>query len=316
MQSRVTSFDRAIHSFRKSARYMLAVISLLVTSQSLGSENGGFGNYGIGVQTIAAGMLPPVGMTLFNAYAVNYRADRFLDDQGKELIPNFKADIHLQLIEIDPIHLGINIGDWHLQTATYVWLPLGNYDPADLAHSSQNYATVSQSMAVTWLPTPQWEVTLDANVSFNFRNSETDYRSGDLFGLTYSAGYRPFPSHPQWQLGINGLYVQQFNDDEIDDQKVPTGFRLRKLSAGPQAVYWFSPAVAAALKWQHEVHVRNGPKGDSIWLQAAFPTQFSAAEIMLSIVGMPYQCDAYQPSRVHIQAANGKHIDEHMGCPR
>ncbi len=313
MQNRVTSFDRAIHSFRKSARYMLAVISLLVTSQSLGSENGGFGNYGIGVQTIAAGMLPPVGMTLFNAYAVNYRADRFLDDQGKELIPNFKADIHLQalrvlhtwgtykgisisssvifestyatieaagqkdsdygptLIEIDPIHLGINIGDWHLQTATYVWLPLGNYDPADLAHSSQNYATVSQSMAVTWLPTPQWEVTLDANVSFNFRNSETDYRSGDLFGLTYSAGYRPFPSHPQWQLGINGLYVQQFNDDEIDDQKVPTGFRLRKLSAGPQAVYWFSPAVAAALKWQHEVHVRNGPKGDSIWLQAAFP---------------------------------------------
>lgn len=294
------------------ARCLLGASLLLAAAQSLASENG-TGNYGVGVQTVAAGLLPPPGMTLFNGYVVNYTADSFRDDKGDSLVPDFKADLHVQalrvvhtwgtyqgftftsslifesiyaeieaagqkdsdfgptLVDIEPVHVGIQLGDWYLQTGTYFWIPVGSYDRTALANSSFGYATISQSVAATWLPTPQWEATIDGNVSFNFENDDTDYESGDLYGLTYSTSYRPFPSNPKWQFGINGFYVKQFNDDEIDGTPVPTGFRLRKFAVGPQVVWWHSPAVAVVFKWQHETAVRNAPQGDSFWLQAAFP---------------------------------------------
>ncbi|MGQ0696877.1 MAG: SphA family protein [Panacagrimonas sp.] len=285
---------------------------LIAASQSIASENG-TGNYGVGVQTVAAGLLPPPGMTMFNGYVVYYTADSFRDDKGNSLIPGFQADLHVQalravhtwgtfkgvtlssslifesiqieleaagqedsdfgptLIDVEPLHIGIKLGDWYLQTGTYFWIPLGSYDRTALANNSFGYATVSQSFAGSWLPTPQWELSLDANISFNFENKDTHYQSGDLYGLTYSLGYRPFVSNPKWQLGVNGFYVKQFNDDEIDGVKVPTGFRLQKFAVGPQVVYWFSQAVAVVFKWQNESSVRNAPDGDSFWLQAAFP---------------------------------------------
>lgn len=297
---------------RSIARHLLGVSCLLTTAQSVASENGS-GNYGVGVQTVAAGLLPPPGMTLFNGYLVYYTADSFRDDKGDSMIPGFQADLHVQalravhtwgtykgftltsslifesidadieaagqedadfgptLVDIEPLHVGIQLGDWYLQTGTYFWIPIGDYDRTALVNSSFNYATISQSVAATWLPSPKWEVTVDSNVSFNFRNKDTDYHSGDLVGLTYSTSYRPFDFNPKWQFGINGFYEKQFNDDKLDGTAVPTGFRLRKFAVGPQAVYWFSPAVAVVLKWQHETAARNAPQGDSIWLQAAFP---------------------------------------------
>lgn len=293
-------------------RCLLGLSILLSASNSLASENG-TGNYGVGVQTVAAGLLPPPGMTMFNGYVVYYTADSFRDDKGHSLIPGFQADLHIQalravhtwgtykgvtfstslifesiqielevagrqdsdfgptLIDVEPLHIGIKLGDWYLQTGTYFWMPIGSYDRTALANSSFGYSTVSQSLAASWLPTPQWELSLDANVSFNFENQDTNYHSGDLYGLTYSLGYRPFVSNPRWQFGVNGFYVKQFTDDELDGVKVPTGFRMEKFAFGPQVVYWFSPAVAVVFKWQNESSVRNAPDGDSFWLQAAFP---------------------------------------------
>ncbi len=283
-----------------------------VVTPTMASENG-TGNYGVGVQTVMPGALPPPGMTLFNGYIVYYSADSFRNDDGDSLIPGFKADLHIQalravhswgsykgltlsssviiesiyaeieaggqqdsdfgpaLIDFEPLHIGLQVGNWYLQTGTYFWIPLGDYDATALANSSFGYATISQSVAATWQPSPRWELSLDSNVSFNFENSDSNYHSGDLYGLTYHVGYRPFTSKPEWQFGINGFYVKQFNDDELNGVDVPTGFRLQKFAIGPQVVYWFSPAVAVVFKWQHESEVRNAPQGDSFWLQAAFP---------------------------------------------
>lgn len=112
---------------------------------------------------------------------------------------------------------------------------------------------------------------LSSSISFNRTNPETDYRSGTLLGFTWAANYRPFASRPQWQIGINGLYLDQIRDDEIDGEDVPGGFQLRKITAGPQVGYWITPAAAVVMKWAREYEVRNAPQGDQIWLQAAFP---------------------------------------------
>jgi hypothetical protein len=175
------------------------------------------------------------------------------------------------LVCFDPFHIGGVFGNWYLQTGTYFYLPLGPYDPKALANSTTHYRSLAQEVSMTWMPTPRWEASVDANVSFNQRNEATGYRSGDLLGFTYGLGYRPFAAAPQWQLGLNGYYEQQFTDDRQDGAPVPTGARLRKFSVGPQAVYWFSPAAALVLKWQHELDVRNAPRGDLLWLQFALP---------------------------------------------
>lgn len=181
------------------------------------------------------------------------------------------SDFGPTLIDFEPLRIGLQLGNWHLQTGTYFWFPLGDYDANAIANSSYGYTTISQSIDASWLPTPQWEISLDAHVSFNFENSDTNYHSGDQYGLTYHVGYRPFVSNPKWQFGLNGFYVKQFNDDELNGMKVPGGFRLRKFAVGPQIGYWFSPAVAVMFKWQAESSVRNAPRGDSFWLQAGFP---------------------------------------------
>lgn len=296
---------------------MLAFLSVCLTSTpALASENGSIGSYGIGVQTIAVGVLPPPGATLLSWYAVYYTADTFRDDKGHASIPDFGADLSVQALRvahswasykgvtltsavslesinaqikvagqkdsdfgptlygIEPLRFGVKLGDWYLQTGPYVWLPLGSYNKQALANSTLGYRTISQTVSATWLPTPQWELSLDTNVSFNSRNKDTGYHSGDLLGLTYSLGYRPFVTRPQWQIGINGFYARQLSDDDIDGRKVPTGFRLRKFAVGPQVVYWVSQAVAVAFKAQHEMGARNAPEGDSIWALGAFPLPF------------------------------------------
>ena len=46
---------------------------------------------------------------------------------------------------------------------------------------------------------------------------------------------------------------------------------LRKFALGPQITYYLTPAAAIVLKWQRELEVTNGPKGDRVWLEFAFP---------------------------------------------
>ncbi|MDB5988547.1 MAG: putative signal peptide protein [Nevskia sp.] len=177
----------------------------------------------------------------------------------------------IDLLELDPLHVNFDWGHLHLQTGPFFYLPVGPYDPTSLANSTTHYATFAHELAATWMPTPKWDVSLDSNVSFNLRNKATGYRSGDLFAVTYGVNYRPFDSNQKWQFGINGFYEQQFSDDHSFGQPVPTGARLRKFAVGPQAVYWVSPAVAVVVKWQHEMAVRNAPRGDLMWLECAFP---------------------------------------------
>ncbi|ANI53795.1 hypothetical protein PDR5_20650 [Pseudomonas sp. DR 5-09] len=40
---------------------------------------------------------------------------------------------------------------------------------------------------------------------------------------------------------------------------------------GPQLFYSFNQNTGVVLKWLHETNVKNGPQGDSVWLEAAFP---------------------------------------------
>jgi len=158
----------------------------------------------------------------------------------------------------------------HLLGGLSVFAPLGGYDKNDLANTTPNYLTYISEFALTWFPHPNWEVSLAPTYSFNQRNKDTDYRSGEVFNVDYMVGYR-FESMPKLQLGIAGYYTKQTTDDDISGDRLPGGNRLKKFAVGPQLFYSFDQATGIVLKWLHETNVKNGPMGDSVWLEAAFP---------------------------------------------
>ena len=158
----------------------------------------------------------------------------------------------------------------HLLAGVSVFKPLGGYDKNDLANTTPNYTTYISEFALTWFPHPDWEVSLAPTYSFNERNKDTDYRSGNVFNVDYLLGYR-FPSMPKLQFGLAGYYTKQMSDDNVSGDNLPGGNRLRKVGVGPQLFYSFNQNTGVVLKWLHETNVKNGPQGDSVWLEAAFP---------------------------------------------
>ncbi|MDD3763641.1 MAG: transporter [Nevskiales bacterium] len=173
-------------------------------------------------------------------------------------------------ISVQPVVLSGSTDTLHYVIGTHFLMPSGDFEPDSLANSTLNYYTFAQELSLTWTPNANWMLDLSSNISFNTRNNDTDYASGDTVGFTWAANYRPTAS-PKWQLGVSGLYQQQIEDDKQNGQTVGDGFRLKKVNAGPQLTYWFSPAVAMMFKWHHEFDVENAPQGDLLWLQCVFP---------------------------------------------
>lgn len=290
--------------------FAVAVVHLPVSA----TENGGFGPYAVGAQTLGSGLLPPPGVTMNYGYVLYYEAERFVDGQGRSMVPDFHlavsaegtmtrhtwdfqyagmkfgsaliqealrvgvdaggasaSDRDVILFNVQPLAVSRAFGAWHLLTVSHLLFPLGNYDTAAMVNAANNYFAFAQEWSATWIPNRHWMVDLSTNLTLNKRNKKSNYKSGDLVALTWGIHHKPFPSAPQWQVGVNGVYLRQIEDDELHDQRVGDGFRIHKASAGPQIGYWFSPAVAVVVKWQKEWDVENAPQGDAFWLQAAFP---------------------------------------------
>lgn len=175
------------------------------------------------------------------------------------------------LLGFEPFNLTWSSGNWHFLSGTLVYLPLGSYDPLALANSTIHRHSLAQQFSATWM-TARWDVSLNSSVEYGFENKKTDYKSGVIGGLTWGASVRPFADDLRWQVGVNGFFSRQFNDDEIDGDKVPgDGNRLKKMAAGPQVALWLSPASVLLFKYQREFEVENATRGDLWWFEFAFP---------------------------------------------
>lgn len=301
--------------FRRWLGQTMCLLGVFIVHPNvMATENGGFGPYGVGAQTLGSSFLPPPGKTVAYGYMLLYSAGEFVGGDGRPMISDFNLDVvaeatmmryawdftyagfrfgsalvqeavhvsvdaagngdsdgGLMLLNIQPLAVSRMAGSLHLLTASHVMIPLGRYDPAASANSAHNYFTFAQEFSATWTPDVRWILDITANVSLNERNKKTGYKSGNLVGVTWAANHRPFAAAPNWQIGINGFYLRQIEDDRMGDVRFGDGFRLLKVAAGPQLAYWFSPSVAVVAKWQKEWEVRNAPKGDLLWIQAAFP---------------------------------------------
>ncbi|WCE09747.1 SphA family protein [Pseudomonas sp. JBR1] len=181
------------------------------------------------------------------------------------------SDTGMRQAYITPLNISYSpSANLNLTGGLSLFTPLGNYDKNSLANASPNYRTYVAEFAATWFPSQNWEISIAPTFSFNERNKDTGYKSGDVMNIDYGVGYR-FASMPKLQVGLAGYYTDQYSDDDLSGQVLPSGNRLKKLAVGPQLLYNFDEKSGVALKWLHEAEVENGPQGHSIWLQAAIP---------------------------------------------
>lgn len=159
--------------------------------------------------------------------------------------------------------------------ALEITLPTGDYDPARLANTGNNFYTYKPLIAATWLPTERTELSAKATYSFNEENHDTDYRSGQLFHVDYSASYLVTDN---LHLGVNGYFIKQTSDDKqygktviFMGEDVDDGVRGQVFAIGPAAHLTFLKYAGIELRWAKEFAVENRPEGEMLWAKLTLP---------------------------------------------
>lgn len=162
---------------------------------------------------------------------------------------------------------------WHHSPAVHtvlgldLYAPTGRYEKGDLANIGRNYWAVQPVYGVSYID-PQG-LNADAKMmwTYNLRNKDTDYKSGQEFIVDYALGWGVGSG---LTLGVGGYAYQQTNGDSSAGATVP-GSKGRAFAIGPSLRYdsgkgWFFTA-----KFQDESQVRNRADGRALWLKAVFP---------------------------------------------
>ena len=161
------------------------------------------------------------------------------------------------------------MGDFHMLNAVDVVVPTGRYQARDVVNLGRNQWVLRLNHMGTWLPGGNWDVSYRLHWDNNFRNRDTDYRSGQTAYLGYAIGWKPSPPAT---IGISGYVLKQISDDRQGGQVVaPNGNRLAVRGIGPVVKYFFDGGVFVTLKHYRESSSRNGPTGNQTWLYLGMP---------------------------------------------
>ena len=149
-------------------------------------------------------------------------------------------------------------------------IPVGDYDPARLANLGIGHGAIDFGGGYTYFdPTAGNEFSGVAGLTYNFKNTDTNYQNGMDFHFDWGA------SHffaKQLQLGVVGYYFQQVTDD-FGAPAALGGFRSRIAGVGPQIGYIFPMGDKLQgylnLKGYKEFAAQNRPEGWNSWLTFA-----------------------------------------------
>jgi len=186
-------------------------------------------------------------------------------------------------LELSPIwHM--EIGDHqHVSIAPTIVLPTGDYDATKRANSGfGNFFTFRPSVQYAFVG-DGWDVGARFVLSFNTRNKDNGYRTGNILNIDYQA--MKFVSE-DIRVGLQGYVVEQFTKDQQDltgfspaqqtaltnSADLSTGNKMRAYAAGP-AVAWLANGGEFLLegKFLKEFGAKNRTEGQAFWLTLSKP---------------------------------------------
>ncbi|CAH1661385.1 SphA family protein [Chelatococcus asaccharovorans] len=148
-------------------------------------------------------------------------------------------------------------------------IPVGDYDPNRLANLGIGHGAIDFGGGYTYFnPTTGNEFSAVAGLTYNFKNTYTQYQNGVDFHVDWGA------SHfftKQLQIGVVGYYLQQVSDD-FGAPPALNGFRSRIAGVGPQVGFLFPVGDMQGyvnVKAYKEFAAQNRPEGWNAWLTFA-----------------------------------------------
>ena len=145
-------------------------------------------------------------------------------------------------------------------------VPVGDYDPTRIPNIGLGHGAIDVGGAYTYFdPAAGNEISGVAGLTYNFRNPDTQYRSGIDFHFDWGASHY---LTKQLFVGIAGYAYQQITDDS-GQNPILGGFRSRVFGVGPQIGYSFPVGDmqgSLSLRGYGEFGAANRPSGWNTWL--------------------------------------------------
>lgn len=178
-------------------------------------------------------------------------------------------------LEIAPI-LHWELGDNQaISFAPTIVVPTGEYNASNGVNPGYgNFYTFRPSVQYGYIG-DGWDVGARAVLSFNTRNKDTDYKSGNMFNLDFQV--MKFITE-DLRLGLQGYVVQQISDDSSGNAVVQAsidaadGSRMRTFALGPSLAWIMNGGeMMVEGKLLREFASRNRSEGTAYWLTISKP---------------------------------------------
>lgn len=170
-------------------------------------------------------------------------------------------------IQFDPV-MGATGPKFVQRIEFQVNLPTGEYDRNKDINPGNNAVSLDPYWAATYWLNPKWTASTRIHYLYNFKNNEPGYafgaaddiQAGQAIHANFATDYAVTP---QLRLGINGYWLKQVTDTEVDGEKVK-GRREQVWAIGPGAMYSFSKNDHLVANAYFEQDAKNRPEGTRV----------------------------------------------------
>ena len=176
------------------------------------------------------------------------------------------------------LHFVLDIAD--------LYIPLYNEDESNFVSWGRNYWTIEPVFAVTWLPSPKWEISAKFMYDFNTRQegyqpgppAKVDRTPGQEFHFDFNAS---IGITPNLRLGLGGYYYRQVTNDDfhgIENAPAPLRPVLEGIEGEQSQVWALGPGIwykrgklMATRRTQWEFEAKNKTEGHNVWFKLIYP---------------------------------------------
>jgi anthranilate 1,2-dioxygenase (deaminating, decarboxylating) large subunit len=173
-------------------------------------------------------------------------------------------------LQWDPI-MGSNGPRFMHRIELQMIFPTGKYDENKELNPGSNFFSFNPYWSGTLFITPKWTVSTRIHYLLNADNNDPnraykamgadDTRAGSAIHLNFASAYEILPK--RLRLGINGYYLKQINDTQVNGVDVPNT-KEEVFAIGPGAVYHFSKDVHLFVNAYFETMAEHRPKGERV----------------------------------------------------
>jgi hypothetical protein len=144
-------------------------------------------------------------------------------------------------------------------------LPTGSYDRDKNINPGNNAVSLDPYWAATYWFNPKWTASTRIHYLYNFKNNDPNYTYGTAddiqAGQAIHANFATdYAVTPQLRLGVNGYWLKQVTDNEVNGKKVKDA-REQVWAIGPGAMYSFSKNDHVVANAYFEQDAKNRPEG-------------------------------------------------------